>query len=439
MRPSKRARWIVAIVISGLALGIAGATVARKLRGAIPPMLPMPLHRVRALAEQGHWEQAEQAIDRALDWHPRDGETLLLAARIAAIREQVDRCLDLLAQVPASSPQWPEARLMLGQALVGAGRAGRAEQVFREILARTGDDNPHSLVYQQTARAELATLLHLEQRIDESVALVWAMFPDHSEKWRLLVNLARMVRRAPYPSLSIPTLKSYVSNDPNASELHRALARYNLILMAWQEAAAEARLALQDAPNDLEAIEILLEALIAEQQWDAVDGVLSQCAGEETRPILWRSRAQRFEAAGDTAQAEHCFRRSLELDPTDPTTHFQLARILLLHGKTEVAKQHQDRFRKLKVHQDEIETFLKSYPLSDSANWQPPTADQCASMSLHCEGLSRLPEARAWAEEARRLNPTHARAAAQCEKLGRVPFPVGLSTNSQSARPSGTR
>ncbi|MBI3462561.1 MAG: tetratricopeptide repeat protein [Planctomycetes bacterium] len=405
------------IVILILCACILTAALVVTLRGAWSWYRPLPrLEQIRAWADAGRWEQAAGAIRLHLERRPHDPAVLMLGARIAAAQGQLQRCTELLEQVPSGSSQKLQAMLRQGQALRDAGRVSRAEQVWREALAMLRQQ-PAAAPWRQTIQAELVSLLSLERRAPEARELLWQMYPGHSEKWRLLIALARLQGRGTNPQVALVLLDEFIQRDPTDVEARLGRARYLAEASRWQEAKEDAKQCRSQDPHNPRILEVVLQCDSALQQWDAADQLLHSPDLDPTSPTIWRLRAMRYKAQGDWKNSEACFEQSLGLKPTDPVTHYQFAQLLLLSSDRQRAAEHQEQFQKLDAHRKAVEEYLGSVVNTDPESWKPPDPEQCVELAEHIRALGRTDEARGWLSEALRQQPDHRDARQALERL----------------------
>ena len=417
-------RWrrvVILLISAGVLTAAFGVTLGAVWRW----LRPLPrLEQVRAWADAGRWEQAAGAIQPHLDRQPRDTTVLMLGARIAAAQGQLERCAELLEQVPAGSSNKLEAMLRQGQALRDAGRVSRAERVWREALAGYQQQFAAAPL-RQTIQAELVSLLSLERRAPEARELLWQMYPSHSEKWRLLLALARLEGRGTNPQVAIALLDEFIQRDPTAVEARLGRARYLIESSRWAEATEDGEQCRAQDPHNPRVLEVVLQCYCALQQWDAADELLDSFDLDRTNPTIWRLRAMRYKAQADWTNSAACFEESLRLKPTDPVTHYQFAQLLLLSNDRQRAEQHQEQFGSLDAHQKALEAYLVTVVQTDSENWTPPDPDQCMELAEHLRVLGRIDEARGWLREALRQKPEHREARQALERLSETTQSVG--------------
>jgi tetratricopeptide (TPR) repeat protein len=378
---------------------------------------PLPkLSEVQRWVASGQWERADAAIGQLVKRRPKDGEVLMLAARVAAGRGDLERCVSVLGQIPQDSPLKAEALLRQAQAEQEMNHGRWAEAAWRELIG-LAERNPKLAPYLLTARAELVAILSLERRTPEAQAALWQMLPTHTEKWRVLIGLARTHARSSTPQSAIETLERLAENDPADLDARRALAMAAIDAFQWDRAIELATECLKQKPDDVRALEILLECYLRQQRWDAMDAILARAELGNAGPRTWRLRAQRQEAAGQFDEAEASYREALRQEPLSQTTHYRLAQLLQRRGKGDSAGEHLAEFRRIKEHEDALAGIIIKFPQSAPESWTAPEPAGCVEIAEHCAALHRTDEARAWLQEALRQQPEFPAALEALENL----------------------
>ena len=362
---------------------------------------PLPrLVEIRKWAMAGNWPRAEAEVNVYLARRPKDADALMLAAQVAGAQHQLDRCAQLLDRVPDNSPLKSEALLRHGQVLWQLDDARGAEQSWQSAIRRAvGQELRRFLIL---PRSELVALFALERRAAEARTLIWEMYPDHQERWRLLLALARLDARSTSPQVGVPKLERIIERDPADVNARVALASYLIDLSRWDEAAEHAERCLELNPSEPRALEIVLQCHLRNQQWDAMDQALRRPDLDPNSALIWRLRGQRLEAGGQRKEAEASFREALRLNPNDLVAHFQLAQLLLRADQRESAQPHLTQFRELQSHQDAVNLVVGTYVGVDDRDWEPPSPATCTELAEHCQALGRADEARGWLSEASR-------------------------------------
>jgi tetratricopeptide (TPR) repeat protein len=411
---SRRFQWSLrwTLVVAGVLLTAAGLAA-----GIWRWTHPLPtLGEVQRWLASGRFERADAAIGQLLKRRPKDGDVLMLAARVAAGRGDLERCVSLLGQIPPDSSLKPEAWMRQAQAEQEMSHGRRAEAAWRELI-ELAERDAKLAPYLLTARAELVAMLSLERRTDEARAVLWQMMPGHMEKWRVLIALARTNSRSSTPQSALETLEQLVESDPDDLDARRGLAMAAIDAFQWDRAIELATVCLEREPSDVRALEILLECHLRQQQWEAMDAILARPELNDGGPRTLRLRAQREEAAGRFDQAAASYRAALRLDPLDQTTRYQLAQLLQRRGDRDAAGELLAEFHRMKEHEDALAGIIGRFPQSDPAAWTAPDPSLCVEIAEHCAALQRTLEARAWLAEALRQEPKHPAALQALEQL----------------------
>jgi tetratricopeptide (TPR) repeat protein len=378
---------------------------------------PLPkISEVRRWADTGQWARADSAITDLVGRRPRDGETLLLAGRVAAGRGEFERCRELLRRVPSNSPLKAEALLREAQAAQAISHATDAEAAWRELLRLT-ESNPSLGSVRLTAHAELFSLLALERRHEEAERVLWQMYPDHREKWRVLIGFVRLNAHGAPSGATIKLLQQIVERDSSNFHASRALAMCDVETLQWDRAISLATICLELEPNDPASFDVLLECNIRLKQWDEVERMDAQVDWDTAGARTHRLRAEYFESTGKLDQAEVHYRRSLDENPYDLAPHYRLAQLLQRRDDAAAAKHHLDEFHRLKAHKDALAQFVTTFPQSTPEDWTPPEAQTCIGIAAHCAGLGRVDEARGWLREALLQQPRLPEAVKALEQL----------------------
>jgi tetratricopeptide (TPR) repeat protein len=366
---------------------------------------PLPsLEEVRRWADTRQWSRADTAMGRLVARRPHDAEVLLMAARVAAGRGDLERCWSILNRVPERSPLKPEALTREAQAAQSLHHARRAEAAWSKLLELT-ESRPELATFRLTAQAELVSLFSLERRVAEAQAVLWQMYPDHSERWRLLIGLARIKAHGAPSQEAMQILQQIVLQDPDDFNARRALAICSAETLQWERAIELITSGPELERGDDQSREILLECYLRQQQWDAMDALIAELDLKSAGPKTLRLCSERYENAGQWDKAESYYRRALESDDWDHTTHYRLGQLLQRRGQTEYAQQHMAKFHDLKKHRDALADFVAKYPQSAPEAWSAPEPATCLEISGNCAALGRLDEARAWLREALRQEP----------------------------------
>jgi tetratricopeptide (TPR) repeat protein len=397
---------------------------------------PVPsLKRIHYWVDVGQVERAAAAIEHYLKLMPGDPDVLLLAARIQAAQGNLKEAMELLEKIPPRSPLYVEALLRRGQLYRELSWARQAERLFREVIRVAGSyEIPELRQFRRLAIFELIALYSLEHRPEEAIPLVWEVYPEHTEPWRLLIALARLQGEPPHPERAVQLLEKAAEQDPQDAISRRAIAWYSLKRGDPEGAIRWAHEALKLQPKDKEALATLFQAYQRLGQTEKIAQWLkSRELLEQPSAELLRAIGGAYEAMGQLDEAERYFRKALELAPFGFDMHFAVGTVLTKKRQLEEGKAFLVRFQELKKHYDSIQQWLGSLGEdAQAATWTVPEPPQCVQLAEHCWALGRYREARCWAEVALAQAPGFEPAQ---RFLDQNPFPPPLNHTPSTATP----
>jgi tetratricopeptide (TPR) repeat protein len=259
----------------------------------------------RALRQKGQGVDAMTSFRQALAADPKSVETLVAMAEIFAGESKHADSLRMLEKARALSP---DSREVLRHLVVEAMQAGQNDiglQAARDLQRKSSELDDRFLV--------------------ASVMLQQRQFLT-----------------------ATPILEDYVTQRPEDAKAYLGLGMAYLNLLRYPDARQALERSLQIKP-DLAEAEYQL-GLLASQQGDRQEATRHW----QKTVDLQSHHAQAlfglgtiYLESGDLAEAEGAFRRSLATDPSNMKTEYDLALVLNKLGKSEEAKQHFERYRKM--------------------------------------------------------------------------------------------
>lgn len=305
------------------------------------------------------------------------GEASTLMGRL----EDAVEFYDKVAQTDSDTGR--TARFALANVLIHTADAGRAIQLFEQILAEEPNDvSSHSrlaFLYAACGR-RWESGPHLEMILKSGSATI--------DELALLADLQRPVEDEDY-------LKKCRRRFPDEVNVRLGLASIQL-LHGEQESALRELEAIGRARPDLLAAQTLLGELLAplpDERFETWDAGLPQSA--ETWPDLWYCRGLRCSFRRDQKMAARCFWKSLQLAPMHRRATYQLGRIL-----TELKHPEAQRFSEQARELFSLTTWLMHASRSQGQN---ETAMQ--NVVAHLDRLGRVWETCAWAQFSRQMFP----------------------------------
>jgi tetratricopeptide (TPR) repeat protein len=287
----------------------------------------------------------------------------MMLARALAGGGDLEGCARELHQVPAWSPQKPEALYREGQAYLRLDRARDAEAAWLAVIDADPRHPADPAVFHDASQ-ELLALYATEDRWDDAHAVLWKVYDRATPAYRptlLAMRIQSELERLA-PTESVKRLVRYVAADPADWEARRALANAELKLGQRSEALRDMRGCLGARPQDPRGWRDYLTMLQSLGEVDAFNAALARVpVALETDPDLWIFRGQTRERAGDWANAAPHFRRALELNPNLPGAHYRLATIESRLGHTAAAAAHRKRWQELDEARNDLREAFVAY------------------------------------------------------------------------------
>jgi tetratricopeptide (TPR) repeat protein len=246
--------------------------------------------------------------------------------------------------------------------------AGRIEAAYKILTVAVRDRAPSADVLALHARACVATWRTAEALASAERAVAEA--PESAEAHLALARVHEARRRH---LAAIREAREAIALAPSDARAHMALGEFlsggGLVGTADPEGAADAfREALRLDAQSIRARWGLAKALVAlgrsAEAALEVDAVLERAPGYAGAYLLRGTIRMR---ARDLAAAEEDFRASVTLDASNPTAHFNLARVLQLARRTEEADAFRESYGHARTRAARIEPAEISFR-EDSGN-----------------------------------------------------------------------
>ena len=366
---------------------------------------PIPGWRtIEEAAEAQRWGDVEEALRLRLKADPDDG---LARARLGGLLFDQGRdaeALETLRPLPANDPEWPHARTIVAEIAIRRRDVDEAERILREVCRRDrrAVEPLRRLVY----------LLNLERRTAEARAILLRLYELTGDP--LVLADAMIMRRENYDVReSGPELEANWERQPEHPWLRRAWGLALLEQGLPGKALPLLEAAAVDFTDDLPGRFALVECRMASGTFDddlGLLGVLPDRPPDAARWWVYRGRLE--EAMGRPGDAEESFRRALAVDPDRREAHFRLGQILLLGDESGEAATHLGRAAALRERETRLDHFLARILAHG------PDADSLQQLGRLCLEAGFFAEARAWFEQADRLDPGRRHLGPE---LGRLP------------------
>lgn len=369
---------------------------------------------VQATIRAGDWPEAERLIGGWVEENPADGRAWLLLANLRAGRNDAAGAAQAARRVAPGDPAFVTARMLEADLALRDLDAPRAEAIAREA-AELAPRAPEP-------RRRLIFLLSTQQRPAEARDALWDLYRIVGDP-RLLVDLVLEATKSEADARGIgPEVDQYLGRTPADPFLRRARGLARLWAGRPGEALEDLRAAADALIDDPLGRFALAECRLQLGQPVRVPedlGAEPDGGTPADRARWWVFRGRLEEAAGRPADALSSFLRAVELDERSHEARFRLAEALARSGDSGGAAARRAEAEAIRRRDDALRkrfTHLRSHGYASDAGLFLQLADQCRDAGLGAE-------ARAWTEQARKLDPTRDMAVASSD----APYPFPLS------------
>ena len=344
---------------------IESATQARP--DAIEPWLVLSSYRSRI----GDLDGALAAADSALEVDPEAPAARLRRAEllvdIGHRRGEPQRLIEgraVVAAVLATEAAMPEALFVQGKIDLAEGKHDSAEDALRRAVDGRPDwAQAHMLLGSALllkrdlpgAKAELFRALEIEADLVEAQKLLARVLQASGDDELAIETARRALRAGEDPKLRILVAQSLVRErnfDAAAKELeaipeaergaeaHFALGRVHVLRNDRAKARPEFEAAHAADPGRYEVIRALLDLDVREQRLpESVERIRLAIEADPDSAPLMRLRGEAALYSGDPNTAEASLQRAIELDPNDLNSYQSLARYLMVTGRPDEVVQ----------------------------------------------------------------------------------------------------
>ena len=287
---------------------------------------------------RSEYDQAAEDFANIFRRQPTEADVIMMLAESAVRSNRNDVAVDCFAKIPSdhrlhgSSARLREARLLLQLKKVD-----RAENSLREYLRLAEDSTSRKSEDVRLARELLVYILAVELRFEERKVVLQQMQEDRQFDVLYAKQFyfpALLISRS---TLGSSRLRDLLKQDPTNLRLLTAQARH----LVGEGKTGIAQRLLETLrrynPADRVVIAVSLECCYELNNWSDFENILSM-APEFSDDEPWLLTQMRGEFAAHTqnwALAEKCFRQVLSADPSNPTCHMGLSKVLNILGRAE--------------------------------------------------------------------------------------------------------
>ena len=368
-----------------------------------------PLTELRTVSgwiESGRTAEAERALRDWVKHSPNHGDARLMLARVLAARNDLAGCAEQLRAVPFWSNLKAEALFREGQTWMSVDRARDAELAFREYIA-DDPNHPVSKPFQAHAEVELINLTTLENRFDETRALIDSAIPrtEGTPREELLVLNLRTILERWMPKVAYKTLGRYLAADPSDLDARLGLAVAAQALGKIGEADAHLETCVKGRPNDPKVWRTWLDMLKERGDLGALRAALAK-APEEAAPAVWSYRGQTLALDGNLDAAFEAYSKAIAARPHDADLYYSYALIARRLGKLADEEQAIKRLKVMRKAREDLIDALTSFVKAREENAPPSKrVETCERLSQICRDLGWEQDSLEWSRLAVSLRP----------------------------------
>lgn len=331
-----------------------------------------------AHVQAGDYSGAEKLFEEALALGSSDDKLRLGYAEAALETHDLSKAKALAQAVVTDSPKNPEARLILGEALLKLNENELARKQLEAAVAL--DPSYKNGLALATAYLALADTKNAEVLFTEMSAGFGDKAPIH-------LDFGRAYAEAGYPDKAIIEFDKALARDEKLPEGHYCLGASYMLSegeAGFPRAIKEFNRELELYPNDYFSLAQLGSIALSQHRFQDAEVYLKRASGLDPRnPDNFLLLGQVYQQLNRPAEAELAFRKAIELTTDLARNHYQvqrahylLGRVLLQEGHADEAKQQmQISAELLKENMKLDESRLKGAPMGDTAE-APPLRDQ---------------------------------------------------------------
>ena len=412
---------------------------------ALPVQLSYGMQYARFKMKTGHLDEAQGILNGITSNAPSYVPAIMARAEIAGGLKKYDECDALLAKVLARDEHNIEAMLYRGQVCQMRGDTRGALQSLGQMV-RLFPQSPLAYYFlasanvaagdTTTALANLSRALELQPDFTEAMVLqarlllmngnaapvivtlekIYQKQPDNLDAQLLLADAYRMKNRL---EDALDIYRSLEARFTNNAKLPMLLGAVYLQTQNAPAARSEFTRALQLEPNNLTALNQLVDADLAEKKFDdAAQRLEAELARRPNEVDVHLMMAKVFIARGDVPQAKQKLEQTAAMDPKNPFANLLLAQIYVN------AKEHGKALAKLQealvsstnnisawmmsaaIHEVDQEYALAAAAYENVLRLDPKFSVALNNLAcLYSEHLNRLDRAYLLAQEGRKLLP----------------------------------
>ncbi len=280
----------------------------------------------RAAQVKGDSGLAEKSFRQAAQLNPRDLEAQEALARIAVLHGDMSMLADVAEKTIAAAPHFPGGYRWRATVELAHNSPDKAEADLKTAMSIAPQNAPAYLM--------LGEIRYTQKRFPEGAALLEQALqydPDSDAALRGLVNYDLSKK---LPAQALARINAQIAKRPKNSGFYDLLAVVQVQNKNLDLAIAAAQKSIEMNPDDSEAVSIYAQLQAARGQAANAISVWEQWSkahpGNAGSLVILGSLE---ESRGDKKKAEDCYKKALQIAPTQPVAANNLAYLMLQNGE----------------------------------------------------------------------------------------------------------
>lgn len=372
------------LVLLGIAVSVGCASVAVNCQSGTSTSADAQRQRALTLEQEGRIPEADSVWRVYARSHPNDSEAFAHLGFLESKQEHYKEAVPFYRKALAFNPAIPGLRLNLGLALFKSGDLNDAIRTFNSLLKNEPKSSPEALrlitliglahyglgeyaaAIPYLKQATTADPQNLPFRLALAESCLWSkQYQCVLDVYREIVTLnadsaeADMLAGEALDEMkdkpaATEQFRAAVKADPKMPNAHFGLGYLLWGLLQYDEAAKEFQAELENNPDHAQALTYLADCDIQMSHPESALPLLERAIRIDPKieiahldlGILYSNADRRDDALRELKMAE-------QLNPTDQTVHWRLARFYRAMGKTQEANAEFEKTRNLQKASDQ--------------------------------------------------------------------------------------
>jgi len=286
--------------------------------------------------QNGQLDNAETLYRQVLSEKPNDADALHMLGLLSYQKGKPELAADLISRSLEINPDFPPARIHLGNALLATKDFPRAEEMFRHALA---DRNSKT-----DAMLGLAISLFWQERHDEAIECLDRLLEIEPKNAAALFQAGQSCRALEKFSAASEYLSKAIELNPNIPHWLICRSQTSQFLAEYESAEADCRRACELEPeNAAHRHDLGLVLRLMSRPVDAERELLEATLLNPDLTTAWINLGNACRDQGEFEKAIAHFEHALTIEPDNAMTHTYLGAAQLQSGQMEPGLKNLER------------------------------------------------------------------------------------------------